>query len=389
MNRSNGLRSSRPLLLTSSDVALRTTVAQWLLGIAFAAVSVLSSSACYASLSEMESIESGGFPSNTEPIPPQLSQLSNQSTLPSVGLSPSPQVQTAEDCEGSTALVLVERESRLRAKPDPYGYEFARVSPGTVLAVDRSEGAYWSLRSQGRRVFLPVGDTPKSCRTGYQELALLARSSTPLLARSLRDSLVVDIARFLRGDSVWIATTIETVRVGPSRDAGMVQVLERGRLISGTEVDEGWRAVKLVADMKFDLGLKTLAPVFESGWVRCSSLSDSATVPLSSIDREQLRVMREEARWTSMLEEMDREAQRQDEARRQRATSLWGKAIASRIMNGEIWLGMTSEMASESAGTPVDINTSVGAWGRHEQWIYERPELYLYFENGVLTSWQN
>lgn len=49
---------------------------------------------------------------------------------------------------------------------------------------------------------------------------------------------------------------------------------------------------------------------------------------------------------------------------------------------------MTNAMARESWGLPEDINRTVGAWGVHEQWIYPG-NVYLYFENGILTSWQD
>lgn len=48
-------------------------------------------------------------------------------------------------------------------------------------------------------------------------------------------------------------------------------------------------------------------------------------------------------------------------------------------------MGMSSDMAIESLGIPETINRSVGSWGVNEQWVY--PSLYLYFENGVVTSY--
>jgi hypothetical protein len=48
---------------------------------------------------------------------------------------------------------------------------------------------------------------------------------------------------------------------------------------------------------------------------------------------------------------------------------------------------MTDEMVRLSWGSPRDINRSVGSWGVHEQWVYYSS--YLYFENGILTSWQD
>jgi hypothetical protein len=48
---------------------------------------------------------------------------------------------------------------------------------------------------------------------------------------------------------------------------------------------------------------------------------------------------------------------------------------------------MTDDMARKSWGAPSDINRTVGSWGVHEQWIYG--DTYLYFENGILKSWQD
>jgi hypothetical protein len=59
----------------------------------------------------------------------------------------------------------------------------------------------------------------------------------------------------------------------------------------------------------------------------------------------------------------------------------------------EILLGMTANMVRLSLGPPGHINKSVGSWGVHEQWVYEGPGSgsygydYLYFENGIVTSW--
>jgi len=67
----------------------------------------------------------------------------------------------------------------------------------------------------------------------------------------------------------------------------------------------------------------------------------------------------------------------------------YGADAASKILQGRIWLGMTDEMARESKGRPDKNNRSVGSWGIHEQWVYEDRDEYLYFENGILTSWQD
>jgi hypothetical protein len=72
-----------------------------------------------------------------------------------------------------------------------------------------------------------------------------------------------------------------------------------------------------------------------------------------------------------------------------RLTKRYGANNAKRIMKGEYWIGMTDEMARASFGYPDDINKSSGSWGIHEQWIYSKKDIYLYFENGKLTSIQD
>jgi len=71
-----------------------------------------------------------------------------------------------------------------------------------------------------------------------------------------------------------------------------------------------------------------------------------------------------------------------------RLIKKYGKATAARIMAKEIWIGMTSEMAQDALRRPRDINRSTYSWGVHEQWVYPHGK-YLYFEDGVLASWQD
>ncbi len=72
-----------------------------------------------------------------------------------------------------------------------------------------------------------------------------------------------------------------------------------------------------------------------------------------------------------------------------RLISEYGKFDAERIINKKYWIGMTTEMAIASLGSPDDINKSTGSWGEHQQWVYNEKKMYLYFENGKLTSFQN
>lgn len=49
---------------------------------------------------------------------------------------------------------------------------------------------------------------------------------------------------------------------------------------------------------------------------------------------------------------------------------------------------MSKDMIILIKGEPDDINRTVTAGIVYEQWIYPSYE-YLYFENNILSSWQN
>ena len=49
---------------------------------------------------------------------------------------------------------------------------------------------------------------------------------------------------------------------------------------------------------------------------------------------------------------------------------------------------MTKEMCETSWGMPIDINRTVLRGLTHEQWVYGWA-MYLYFNNGILTTIQN
>lgn len=87
------------------------------------------------------------------------------------------------------------------------------------------------------------------------------------------------------------------------------------------------------------------------------------------------------------------ETRRKEEAKKmpvERIMAKYGcsRDVAESINNRHIQLGMTKEMVVDAIGKPYDINRTGGSFGVHEQWCY-RGNVYLYFENGVLTSWQD
>ena len=53
------------------------------------------------------------------------------------------------------------------------------------------------------------------------------------------------------------------------------------------------------------------------------------------------------------------------------------------------YLGMTkAQVEASSCGKPKEVNRTVSAYSSTEQWVYGRGQ-YLYFTDGILTSFQD
>ena len=66
--------------------------------------------------------------------------------------------------------------------------------------------------------------------------------------------------------------------------------------------------------------------------------------------------------------------------------------IKEAVAKGQLVIGMNQFEVWAIKGRPHKINKTTGVWGVHEQWEYLAggyDRMYLYFKNGVLTSWQN
>ena len=66
--------------------------------------------------------------------------------------------------------------------------------------------------------------------------------------------------------------------------------------------------------------------------------------------------------------------------------------IISATASGKVTRGMTAAQVRSSWGSPTKINKSVGSYGSHEQWVYDRGNFrsqYVYLENGIVTSFQS
>lgn len=60
----------------------------------------------------------------------------------------------------------------------------------------------------------------------------------------------------------------------------------------------------------------------------------------------------------------------------------------NKVKHGIIWIGASVDHVLISWGTPVDINTTINASGKREQWVY-RGGNYIYITNGIVSGIQN
>jgi hypothetical protein len=83
-----------------------------------------------------------------------------------------------------------------------------------------------------------------------------------------------------------------------------------------------------------------------------------------------------------------------DERKRQQELEASERRLATAVARdhkrkGGVRLGMTmKQVRASNWGQPDSVNRTTGAFGVHEQWVYEEGN-YLYFEDGVLTTIQN
>jgi hypothetical protein len=67
----------------------------------------------------------------------------------------------------------------------------------------------------------------------------------------------------------------------------------------------------------------------------------------------------------------------------------YGKKTAQAIMDHEVFVGMQSDAALASWGTPAKVNVSEINGRINEQWIYPSPSKnrYIYLDNGKVIRW--
>lgn len=107
----------------------------------------------------------------------------------------------------------------------------------------------------------------------------------------------------------------------------------------------------------------------------------SGYISYSNIERTpevDAMIKEEERKWIEMIEKND--------PKYARLMNIYGKEYAIKIINKELWKGMSHGMVVESLGRPFDTSKQNTDWGMREIWLYDDKDLI--FLNGELTSWR-
>lgn len=122
--------------------------------------------------------------------------------------------------------------------------------------------------------------------------------------------------------------------------------------------------------------------VYEAVYDRVESLLGQSTLDNAELDNEKLAKIIDKYReigWAKKREEKTKEIQEE----------MAVKNEIDRIKNSNPTIGMTKEEVEMSLwGKPQKVNRTVSKYGVREQWVYPDYK-YLYFEDGILTSFQD
>jgi len=79
------------------------------------------------------------------------------------------------------------------------------------------------------------------------------------------------------------------------------------------------------------------------------------------------------------------QSQSQQDSRFSYLEYKYGTSMASMLIAGKIWRGMTAEMVRDSWGKPLKINRVISGNSIKEEWIFK--STWLYIEDDVLMTW--
>jgi len=279
----------------------------------------------------------------------QVDKPSRSSQYPAVDTSSA----TNKELLNSGRYVVTRKDSDLKENSTFSSKTLVTIPTGKYLEWVGYEFGYWKVKFGNHEGF--INEILVECKDA---LKLYEENKNKLLARlnQMKDSIEVK--------TKWINEFKVKVMQDPTNKSYETDQLYRGIEIYLQVEQNGWCYIlyddPIHVNHRFD-DENSFASSYKNGWIKKPILSD---VYVSSMSESEIR------RQQFILDNPG-----------------LSKKYKDAILNSAVMLKMTEEMVIASIGLPNDINRTVGSWGVHEQWVYYT--MYLYFENGILTSWQD
>ncbi|MFN8153784.1 MAG: hypothetical protein U0Y08_05790 [Bacteroidia bacterium] len=204
----------------------------------------------------------------------------------------------------------------------------------------------------------------KSKETLEKEIRVLT-DSLKIINKSISDEEAREIVS--KADASGLLATFKEgakLKIHPNAMEEPIYTFKRAKEVRVVDYSEGY----------FGVVVDTIAGYINEVWAKSDERLKIFVKAKEEEERKKLAMVNEKSK----------------EVRKEKIIAEYGAQVYYRLEKGEYWIGMSDELAIISLGYPAKKNRTVGSWGVHEQWIYEKGNrLYLYFENGILTSYQN
>jgi uncharacterized protein YgiM (DUF1202 family) len=261
--------------------------------------------------------------------------------------------------DGAT-LLTTKTGGSMREKPDVFSRELARVeSSETVLLLDYADNNYLFVRyrDQDGYIILWSFENDRELEQLYKQ----AQSQQNQQAQAEIERLIADTR--------YIKSLTANIRSEPSINSSVVNVVHQGHNIFVQAEEGDWVKIRFHEEpRRLSYPGWTMANIeesFYSGWVSNSLVSNEFVQTISEADIRRRQFIN--------------------------ANPGISERQKNNIIEGTVSIGMTREMVIASWGEPGDINRTVTGSSVSEQWVYGTipNQQYLYFENGLMTTFQD
>jgi len=116
----------------------------------------------------------------------------------------------------------------------------------------------------------------------------------------------------------------------------------------------------------------------KTGYLNYSSISSHPEIDKFLVEENKRKEQQKNAQEQKLAKENPRLA---------RLTKLYGKEKATKIINKQLFTGMSHGMVMEALGRPIDQKKTTSGAGLREEWTYDNK--ILIFLNGELKEWKD